>query len=112
MAPTTPNNDEDVASRPTPIDPPTLPHNPRLRLHLDALAHPATTAFVKVINTAHFLPTAIDHILRHLYHPHGADNIPHVRSVTIVLREMGGVAVSLLLQVPAVTRSHKLPIIK
>ncbi|KPI43371.1 uncharacterized protein AB675_7134 [Cyphellophora attinorum] len=92
MAPVTPYNEEDIAARPTPINPPTLKHNPKLRLHLDALAHPATTAFVKVIDTAHFLPDAINHILRHLYYPHGADNIPHVRSVTIVLREMGGVA--------------------
>jgi len=39
-----------------------------------------------------YLARAIEHVLAYLYAPHGLGNIPKVRSVTVVLRSMGGVA--------------------
>ncbi|ETN43637.1 uncharacterized protein HMPREF1541_02796 [Cyphellophora europaea CBS 101466] len=90
MAPVTP--DRDTAQHPTPILPPSLKHAPTLRLHLNDLTSPATTTFLTTIDTAHLIPNAINHILKQLYHPHGLHSIPAVRSVTLILRDMGGVA--------------------
>ena len=42
--------------------------------------------------SVHLIPNAINHVLRHLYVPYGSKNIPKVRSVTVKLRGMDGVA--------------------
>jgi hypothetical protein len=77
---------------PTPIFPPSLKRNPTLRLQLHDLTNPTTTTFLTTVQPADLLPNAIDHIIRHLYHPHGRHNIPSVRSITLILRSMPGVA--------------------
>jgi hypothetical protein len=71
---------------------PSLQVKPRLRIHLDDVGHAATADFVTMIDCSRLLPNAIQHVLNHLYTPYGLENIPPVRSVTIVLRPMGGVA--------------------
>lgn len=71
---------------------PALEHKPRLRLHLDNIGHTATTSFITLIDCDRLLPNAIKHVLDLLYVPFGLESIPKVRSVTIVLRQMGGVA--------------------
>lgn len=71
---------------------PSLASEPALRLHLDDVTHPATSSFVTLIDCTRLLPNAIQHVIKHLYTPYGIEHIPPVRSVTIVLRKMGGVA--------------------
>lgn len=63
-----------------------------MRLHLNDVTHPATSSFVTLIDCSRLLPNAIKHVLNHLYTPYGLEDIPRVRSVTIILRKMGGVA--------------------
>lgn len=82
---------------PAPI-PPALPHKPGLRLHLDDLAHPASQAACGALDSGLYLARAIEHVIAYLYTPHGFGHIPRVRSVTVVLRSMGGVAYTTGLQ--------------
>jgi len=69
-----------------------LTHKPTLRIHLDDVTHPASSRFVSLVDCARVLPNAIQQVVNHLYKPSGLGGIPKVRSVTLVLREMGGVA--------------------
>ena len=70
----------------------TLEHKPVLRLHFNDVTHPAVVSFVTLVDCGLVLPNAIKHVLTHLYTPYGLEHIPKVRSVTIILRQMGGVA--------------------
>lgn len=72
--------------------PPRLHQRPKLRLHLDDLTHPATQVTNSSLDGGLYLARAIDHVLTHLFDPYGLDEIHQVRSVTVIVREMGGVA--------------------
>lgn len=69
-----------------------LVYKPKIRLHIEDLSHPAVASFDSLIDSVRLIPNAINHVLRHLYVPYGFDDVPKVRSVTIKLREMDGVA--------------------
>ena len=69
-----------------------LDHTPTLRLHFNDATHPAIASFVTLTDCAKVLPNAIKHVLKFLYVPYGLDHIPKIRSVTIVFRDMSGVA--------------------
>lgn len=77
---------------PAPILPPQLHHKPVLRLHVDDIAHPAAQAACGSLDGGLYLARAIEHVIAHLYTPYGLNAIPKVRSVTVILRPMGGVA--------------------
>ncbi|EXJ81585.1 hypothetical protein A1O1_07649 [Capronia coronata CBS 617.96] len=76
---------------PAPL-PPRLSHKPVLRLHLDDVTHAAAQIACSSLDSGLYLERAIEHVVNHLYDHHGASKIPKVRSVTVVLRSMGGVA--------------------
>lgn len=67
---------------------------PKLRLQLNDLAHPGTSIFLSSVVPTQVFSTAVQNVLSHLYtaptqtqlHP------PPTRSVTLILRSMGGVA--------------------
>ena len=71
---------------------PDLPLTLKLRIHFNDISHKSTTTFLSLIDTARILPNSINHVLRHLYKPCKDPHIPPIRSVTLVLRDMGGVA--------------------
>ena len=71
---------------------PSLESHPKLRLHLDDISHPSTATFLALVDGSRLLPNSINHVLRHLYKPCDKPHIPPIRSVTLVLRPMGGVA--------------------
>jgi hypothetical protein len=89
---------------------PELP-KPKFRLHLNDLRHPATLSFISLVpDVASTLDAALNAIVRHLYTPHSFSPnnastapakyprpsfvpcIPPTRSVTVLLRVIGGVA--------------------
>lgn len=72
--------------------PQSIHHKPTLRLHLDDITHSATQITNSSLDGGLYLARAIDHVLAHLYKPYGLSDMPKVRSVTVVLRSMGGVA--------------------
>lgn len=76
---------------PAPI-PPGVPHKPTLRLHLDDIGHQASQVAAASLDSGLYLSRAIEHVMAYLYTPYGLKDIPKVRSVTVVLRAMGGVA--------------------
>ena len=67
---------------------------PKLRLEIRDLQHPGATKFLASVNAATVLSTAVGNVQRLLYHspaePH--TTLPPTRSVTVILRDMGGVA--------------------
>ncbi|KAL1969367.1 hypothetical protein VTN77DRAFT_9560 [Rasamsonia byssochlamydoides] len=80
----------------------TLPH-PKLRLHVQDLRHPASSAFLSLLpNVESVLETALAAIIEHLYtSPYlvtraplspFTPTVPPTRSVTLVLRDFNGVA--------------------
>ena len=71
---------------------PKLESDPKLRLHLDDVSHPSTTIFLALVDGSRLLQNSINHVLRNLYKPCNTPHIPPIRSVTLVLRPMGGVA--------------------
>jgi hypothetical protein len=75
-----------------PIMPPQLRHKPMLRLHIDDLSHSAAQVASNSLDGGLYLTRAIEHVIAHLYTAHGSSDIPRVRSITVVLRPMGGVA--------------------
>ncbi|KIW25299.1 uncharacterized protein PV07_08487 [Cladophialophora immunda] len=85
---TTPPPDDAAA----PVIPPQLHHKPVLRLHLDDIGHPAAQVACSSLDGGLYLTRAIEHVVTILYRPYGLSDIPRVRSVTVVLRAMGGVA--------------------
>ncbi|RHZ44319.1 basic secretory family protein [Aspergillus thermomutatus] len=86
---------------------PELPR-PKFRLHINDLRHPATLSFISLVpDVASTLETALNAIVRHLYTPPNKSStspakqyprpsftpcIPPTRSVTVLLRDIGGVA--------------------
>ena len=72
--------------------PPQLRHKPVLRLHIDDLSHPAAQVASNSLDGGLYLTRAIEHVVAHLYTSYGSSDIPGVRSVTVILRPMGGVA--------------------
>ena len=65
---------------------------PKSRLHLNELSHPATALFLSQVDACRLLPNAISHVIKYLYTPCPGSKIPRTRSVTLVLRSMDGVA--------------------
>ena len=64
---------------------------PKLLLKIGDLNHPAAATFFKVHNACTLLPSCIEAVLQTLY-PRKDQKIPQVRSITLILRPMGGVA--------------------
>ena len=67
---------------------------PKLRLKIHDLDHPGAHKFLSAVNPSTVLSTAVNNVLRLLYRsPSDRDiNVPPTRSVTLVLRDMDGVA--------------------
>lgn len=67
---------------------------PKLRLKIQNLDHPGAAKFLGAVNAATFLPNAVDSVLRLLYRSPSDRHttVPPTRSVTLVLRDMDGVA--------------------
>jgi hypothetical protein len=67
---------------------------PKLRLKIHDLGHPGAAKFLGAVNAATVLSTAVENVLRLLYRsPLDRDTtVPPTRSVTLILRDMGGVA--------------------
>ncbi|ETS82391.1 hypothetical protein PFICI_04267 [Pestalotiopsis fici W106-1] len=69
---------------------------PKLRLEMRDLNHAGAGIFLQAINVAGTLPTCVQNVLQKLYMSPGAAGAPHyyrpppTRSVTLVLRDMGG----------------------
>ncbi|KAK8080489.1 hypothetical protein PG997_008307 [Apiospora hydei] len=67
---------------------------PKLRLQLHDLAHPGSAIFLTSVVPPQVFSAAVQNVLSHLYtapgHPH--QHPPPTRSVTLILRPMGGVA--------------------
>ncbi|KAK1782550.1 peptidase of plants and bacteria-domain-containing protein [Copromyces sp. CBS 386.78] len=74
-------------------DTPKFPH-PKLRLEIRDLDHPGTVKFLGAVNASTLLSDAVKNVQRLLYRS-AADKhttCPPTRSVTVILRDMGGVA--------------------
>ncbi|KAK4126100.1 BSP-domain-containing protein [Parathielavia appendiculata] len=67
---------------------------PKLRLKIHDLGHPGAAKFLNAVNAATVVSAAVENVLRLLYRSpsDGDTTVPPTRSVTIVLRDMGGVA--------------------
>src|ERR1700712_6008379 len=67
---------------------------PKLRLEVRDLTHPGAAIFLGAVNISSCFETAVRNVLKWLYtsptNPH--TNAPPTRSVTLILRDMGGVA--------------------
>jgi len=67
---------------------------PKLRLEIRDLGHPGAVKFLGAVNAGTVLSDAVKNVQRLLYRlpsdPH--TNMPPTRSVTVILRDMGGVA--------------------
>ncbi|KAF2639566.1 BSP-domain-containing protein [Massarina eburnea CBS 473.64] len=72
--------------------PVTPQRKPLLRLELRDLSSDGTRAFLRLIHASKALEDAVDAVLRHLYSGLDTQCIPPTRSITLVLRSMGGVA--------------------
>lgn len=85
---------EPALSKPEhPRDPPSFTQ-PKLRLEIRDLSHPGSAKFLSSIDTCTVFADAVRNVQRLLYRcpsdPH--TNVPPTRSVTLVLRDMDGVA--------------------
>jgi hypothetical protein len=65
---------------------------PLLRLELRDLSSNGTRAFLRLVHASQALEYAVDTVLRHLYMNMEQSCIPPTRSVTLVLRDLDGVA--------------------
>ncbi|OTA57749.1 PBSP domain protein [Hypoxylon sp. EC38] len=68
---------------------------PRLRLHIQDIAHEGSSIFLSSINASTVLPSSIRSIHKHLYSSSSSSSPTHpppTRSVTLILRDMDGVA--------------------
>ncbi|KAK4235937.1 peptidase of plants and bacteria-domain-containing protein [Achaetomium macrosporum] len=67
---------------------------PKLRLKVQDLDHPGAVAFLGAVNAAKLLSTAVNNVLRLLYRTPSDPytTVPPTRSVTLILRDMPGVA--------------------
>ncbi|OJD29160.1 plant basic secretory protein [Diplodia corticola] len=63
---------------------------PLLRLELRDLSHEGAKSFLAHLDASQVLEEAVSGVLQVLYSPHS--DIPPVRSITLILRSMGGVA--------------------
>ncbi|KAL4934581.1 basic secretory family protein [Aspergillus undulatus] len=107
---TDPSGTQPTATDSTVHHPPKLPA-PKLRLEIDSLRHPASHFFLTSIpDLASTLETALNAIIHNLYTPPTPDtttptigpkrklpltfkpSLPPTRSITVLLREIGGVA--------------------
>ncbi|KAF2683957.1 plant basic secretory protein, partial [Lentithecium fluviatile CBS 122367] len=72
---------------------PVTPHRkPLLRLELRDLSSEGSRVFLRLLHASYTLEHAVDTVLRQLYSGLEKHCIPPTRSVTLVLRSMGGVA--------------------
>jgi hypothetical protein len=62
----------------------------KARIHLEDVTHEAVHSFVTLVDLATILPNAIKNVHRHLYKSSGKP--PPVRSVTLIVESMDGVA--------------------
>ncbi|TLD38515.1 putative pbsp domain-containing protein [Venturia nashicola] len=85
--PTTP-----ATSKPKPKHPPvpSLPRKPLLRLEIRDLSSKASLAFLSLPSSGSILQNAVEAVLAWLYTP--SSTIPPTRSITLILRDMDGVA--------------------
>ncbi|KAI9657259.1 MAG: hypothetical protein M1831_004448 [Alyxoria varia] len=84
------NDDSDSAPRPAPLFP-----TPLFRLHVDDLSHKGATRFLSSVEPQQCLENAMKVVLSLLYHKPTSgvrDSWPGVRSVTLVLADVDGVA--------------------
>jgi hypothetical protein len=65
---------------------------PLLRLELRDLSSDGSRAFLRLVHASNALEHAVDAVLTHLYTGYATSCIPGTRSVTLILREMDGVA--------------------
>lgn len=65
---------------------------PKLRLHFENLTHAGTTAFTSTTDIPSLLSSAVHDVLRLLYTDRPRHPIPQIRSITLILRSMPGVA--------------------
>ncbi|KAK3294752.1 peptidase of plants and bacteria-domain-containing protein [Chaetomium fimeti] len=67
---------------------------PKLRLKIQDLDHPGAFKFLNSVNSATVLSSAVNNVLRLLYKSPSDKHttVPPTRSVTLILRDMGGVA--------------------
>ncbi|KFH40795.1 hypothetical protein ACRE_085060 [Hapsidospora chrysogenum ATCC 11550] len=67
---------------------------PKLRLEIRDLAHPGSVIFLRSVDIADVLPSATRRVLHHLYRSPSCPTttVPPTRSVTLILRDMDGVA--------------------
>ena len=67
---------------------------PKLRLEIRDLDHPGAAKFLTAVNAGTVLASAVAHVQRLLYQSPGNPHTtcPPTRSVTLILRDMGGVA--------------------
>ncbi|KAH8912869.1 BSP-domain-containing protein [Coniochaeta sp. PMI_546] len=66
---------------------------PILRLEIRSLAHPGATKFLTSVTASTLLSDAVANVQTHLYSsPPSPTHCPPTRSVTVVLRDIGGVA--------------------
>ena len=67
---------------------------PKLRLEIRDLGHPGAVRFLSSVNASQVLRDAVANVLRLLYASPSepTTHVPPTRSVTVVLRDMGGVA--------------------
>jgi hypothetical protein len=67
---------------------------PKLRLKIQDLNHPGAAKFLGAVNAGNVLSTAVENVLRLLYRStlDRDTTVPPTRSVTLILRDMGGVA--------------------
>ncbi|KAM7183781.1 Peptidase of plants and bacteria domain containing protein [Rhypophila sp. PSN 637] len=69
-------------------------NQPKLRLEIRDLQHPGALKFLASVNAASLMSAAVRNVQRHLYRSPAdvSTNPPGTRSVTVVLRDMDGVA--------------------
>jgi len=84
--------DQKVTTISKPIPKPTFPQ-PKLRFQCHDLTHPGALAFFDHVHPVTILSDAVVTVLQTLYEPFaGQMRLPTVRSITLILRPMGGVA--------------------
>ncbi|KAI4153567.1 MAG: hypothetical protein LQ340_002232 [Diploschistes diacapsis] len=83
-------NAEEEAFRPVPK--PKMPQ-PKLRFEVRDLSHPGALLFLEKVNPTRAISDAVTIVVQSLYEPFTGDvPSPAVRSITLVLKPMGGVA--------------------
>ncbi|ORY62938.1 PBSP domain-containing protein [Pseudomassariella vexata] len=95
---------EDDGASQEPLSPSTAEHKgqpsppsfelPRLRLQIHDLSHPGASIFLQAINPSTCFESSVRNVLKWLYISPGEKHThaPPTRSVTLILRDMGGVA--------------------